>query len=316
VSTTERPLEGIDDASLFQSAMADPEPAAAETPTPEPATPEPAPQPEGQPRDEHGRFAPKAAEQEQAPQPPTQAAQGAPTEALPPEDQQAAIPSWRLREVAEERNAARQRAEQAEMQARQYAAQLQQYHAELQRYRQPQAPPPDFFENPEQATQAHIQRALEQMVAPQLQQLQQRQLRLDQSLARTEFGADQVTAADKAFSEAVGRGTIDPGDYHRVLNSPNVFAAAVEWHQRQRTWQETGGNLEAYRQKVIEEYISDPKNQAAVIERARNGAVQNGGSRQPVVNLPPSLSRASGTSANVPDDGDMSDASLFRYAMR
>lgn len=305
MSTIERPLETVDDASLFSGAMEpeqQPEPTQQEAPEPQ----------DGQPRDEHGRFAPKAAgEPEQVAQP--QQAEPAQADQQPSEDQQAAIPSWRLKEVADERRAAVQRAEQAEIQARHYAAQLQQMNAELEKLRNPPAKPPDFFESPEAATQAAVQAALEQMVAPQLGQIRQTQLQLAQAVAATKFGDDKVKAADEAFSQAVANRTIDQADYHRVMNSPNVFAAAVDWHNRQQVMSTVGPDPEAWFNKRMETFLSDPKNQATVMERIR-GQAQNGS--RPNVQLPPSLGRAPAAASAADDDTDVSDAALFRYARR
>src|SRR5687768_10943504 len=102
----------IDDKELFESAIAD-----------DPET-EPAEQPEqveGQPRDEQGRFAPKAETEPEQPTPEVQAEQ--------PAREEANVPSWRLREVREE---ADRRIAEAE-------ARMQRQFEMLQRQNQPKA---------------------------------------------------------------------------------------------------------------------------------------------------------------------------------
>src|SRR4051794_39911942 len=71
----------------------------------------------------------------------------APPPAEPSPAPEAAIPSWRLREEAEGRRAAESRAEQLERRLNEIAAHLQRNQKQ-----------PDFFENPDQATQALIMR--------------------------------------------------------------------------------------------------------------------------------------------------------------
>lgn len=107
---------GISDADMFRSAMADEPPA-------EPQA-EPKVDANGRAHDERGRFAPKEADaapiqqQEQKPEP-QQA----------PDKDEAQVPSWRLRELREQREAAETRARESELRSRQTEERL----AQLQR---------------------------------------------------------------------------------------------------------------------------------------------------------------------------------------
>src|SRR5262245_54681235 len=118
---------------LFEGAMA---------PDTEPSVPQPKP---GIPSDD-GIPAPGIV---QTP-PPTPEVPPAPPLAEPPE---AAIPSWRLREEAEARRAAEDRARALEDRLNQIAAHLQQQAATQKQ--------PDFFDDPNAATQAAVVRALQ-----------------------------------------------------------------------------------------------------------------------------------------------------------
>src|SRR5512134_76154 len=113
-----------EDRELFNEAVSD-------TPTAEPPAPTPEPQEEPtRPRDEHGRFAPKAEPEPVAPQP-------EPEPQPQTQEQRDAIPPWRLREEAEARRAAEARVAEYERMVR-----------ELQAQRKPEEkPPPDIFEN-------------------------------------------------------------------------------------------------------------------------------------------------------------------------
>src|ERR1700704_813965 len=87
---TQVPLEGLTDEQLFNDANSDEAPAEAVVEAPE----APAEQPE-QARDEHGRFAEKPAEEPVKPDTVT----GKPAV----DDNAAHVPSWRVREINEEK---------------------------------------------------------------------------------------------------------------------------------------------------------------------------------------------------------------------
>lgn len=125
-------------------------------------------------------------------------------------------------------------------------------------------PKPDWFENPEGATQ----HAVQQSVDPHFQRINQTLLANAQLVAGMKYGDDKVEAADKAFMDAVQSGKIDPADYQRVTTSPNIFAAAVQWHQRQQALTEIGDDPAAYRAKVEAELL------------AKHGLTQNDNGQQ------------------------------------
>jgi hypothetical protein len=91
----------------------------------------------------------------------------------------------------------------------------------------------------------------------------------------------------------------------------------IQWHRENKTRAEVGNDPNAYFDKRFEAYLSDPANQAKVLERIRGGAQpQPGAPRQAsAVNLPPSLTRATNASADVSaDDNDISNDALWRHA--
>jgi hypothetical protein len=251
---------------MFDTAAA-PEPAPAEPP-PETTQPEPKPEP-----------------------PPA-----APT--TPPEPPEATIPSWRLREEAEARRVAEERARTLEERLNQVAQHIRQ-----------QQKQPDFFENPDQATQALILRTLQ----PYAEAQQQRDMYNSQLIAKAYHGADKVDEAERAFLEARDRQALDPVDYERVVQSPNRYDAVVQWHKRQSVLSSVGEDPEAWYKKRREADMDDPKFQAEVMERAKKSAA----SRPSETRLPPSLSKSTAAAPSTPEAvGDMSDRSLFEYAMR
>ena len=110
---------------------------------------------------------------------------------------------------------------------------------------------PDYFEDPEGATRHTVQ----QSVSPQFEKVNQALLANAQLLAEVKYGDDKVAQADQAFMQAVQSRSIDPADYQKVVNAPNIFAAAVQWHQRQLAQQEIGDDPAAFRAKLEAEIL-------------------------------------------------------------
>jgi len=222
-----------------------------------------------------------------------------PEEPAAPEPQQQApmepgIPAWRLREEADARRAAEDRLRQLEEHVRQLTAQ------------QPAAKPTNFYDNPDQATNELIVRAL----APFAQQTQQQLMAMGRMVAESVHTPDAVSKAEEAFLEAMNNQTLDPVDYERVVQAPNRYDAAVKWYQNQSILSTVGADPEAWFNARLEQQLADPKFQASMLEKVRAGAAGKPGA----VKLPPSLSKATAAQPNGGTVGDGSDASLWAYA--
>ena len=291
----------IDDTGMLADIMSDKPEITAE---PEKVEPERA-EPEGQPRDEHGRFAPKAevAAEEPAPQVEVKEPE--------PKDDEGRVPSWRLRELRESREAAERKAEEYSRQSyaqQQQLAALQRQLADLQR---PKQEPVDFFQNPDGALDQRLTPLEEKFTAFESKLV----LRASRAEAMAEHGVKSVREMEAAVEKASREG-------HPEINllvaqmraSDDPVGVAMQWHKRNKMMDVTGGDPDAYRQRVADELLKDPAFQAKVIEAARGQAPQ--GSR-PNIQLPPSLSRIPGSAPDhSSDDSDMSDAGLFRQAIR
>ncbi len=105
---------------------------------------------------------------------------------------------------------------------------------------------PDWFENPEAATQ----HAVRETISPQLDQVTSTLMATAQMVAGIKYGDDKVAEAEQAFLSALQSRKLDPADYHKVANSPNRYAAAVQWHQRQLAQAEIGDDPAAYKAKL------------------------------------------------------------------
>lgn len=270
-------------------------------------------------RDDKGRFVAKSetppeakAEPEKVEQPaqeePKAEAQPEPT--VEPKDE-AQVPSWRLREVNEARTAADRRADEAARESYAVRAEMQAMRAELQKLQQPKAEPVDFFADPDKAINQHltpIEQRLERF-------MQDMTVRASRTAALAQHGVEKVAEMEKAINDAMAKNHPDMAALaQQMRGSDDPAGVAMAWYQRSKLIEETGGDITAYKAKVLEDAMKDPKFQAKVVELIKGTSGQPG--KAPVVNLPPSLNRipSSGPS-NTADDGDMSDKGLFKHAM-
>jgi hypothetical protein len=291
----------IDDQGMLSDLMSD-EPETVVEQVEQPAEPEKV----EQPRDEHGRFAAKTEEPEK-PEPVVDAKE--PIEQPEPKEDGGQVPSWRLRELREAREAAERRAEEASRQAyaqQQQLAALQRQLAELQ---QPKPEPVDFFQNPDGA----IEQRLSPLEARYAQLETTLRLNTSRAIAIATHGAKAVSEMEQAVEKASREG-------HPEINllaaqmraSDDPVNVAMQWHKRSRMMEVTGGDPDAYRQRVLDEAMKDPAFQAKVLEAARGQVQPNS---RPNIQLPPSLSKVPGSAPDHSDDADMSDAGLFKHAM-
>jgi hypothetical protein len=204
-----------------------------------------------------------------------------------------------LREEADARRAAEERAQV-------YEQKLKEYEAHLAR-QQPQKVP-DWFENPDAA----MQEALVRWMGPIVQDQRNQAIYNSRLVAGLVHGQDKVDAAEAAFLQEHRSGTLDKMDYERVVQSPNRYDAVVNWHKRQNIVSTVGNDPNEWFVKTLDQHLGDPRFQAAVMERIRGSAATRPGATR----LPPSLSGKTASVGNADDGagGDLSDASLFNFA--
>ena len=242
-------------------------------------------------RDEHGRF---VAQQKQ----PDAAKQD-----------EAHVPSWRLREEREQREAAERRFQEAQAQWQRQIAELQARVPKAEQQR------PDIFENPD----AYVQQATRQQLDPVRSEIGQLREFYSQRDAIREHGQEKVQAAYQALEK--GMASRDPeawATYQRAMSSMDPYGAIVGWHQQREVFSQIGNDPNAWFEKELEKRMSEaPQFAAKQLQRIQQSAQQSSAAKQTAnrVALPPSLSRASSAQVAT-DDGDMSDASLFANAMR
>ena len=284
---------GVSDQDLFDQANADEAPAdeaVVEAPEAEPEQAE-------QPRDEQGRFAAQVAEQPENPV----AANPPPAPAA--DDNAAMVPSWRVREINEEKRATADRLAAAEAEL----AQLRQ--APLQ---QPTAPAPQAEKparpDPLLDPDGYAAAIREEIRQEQLSDRREESLHRAHKTYKTEF--------EEAYAAAQKQ--VDPVLRTMMHNSRDPGETLIQWHREQKTRAEVGTDPNAYFDRRLEAFLADPANQAKMLERIRGGVQpqQPGTPRQAApVNLPPSLTRATNAaSVQTAADDDLSDDGLWRHA--
>jgi hypothetical protein len=283
-------LLSVDDQEMFAAALGDEPPA--EKPEQQPSE---EPKPEGErPRDEQGRFIPKAPEAE------------TPASLEPLKEQEAqrqspedAIPSWRLRE---ETNRRRQAEEQAQLAARE-ATELRHYLQQLQRQQQQPKPLPDMIEDPAgygQAIQEQARLPVEQLRQEFAQwRLQQEQRAIAASFERAgEAHGEEFKKAYEAFNHPSLRD--DDRLLEQIRNSYDPGSAILKWYRQ--------NDPAAQRDKLKAELLNDPE-----FRKEFAGALRSQATSQKPSNVTslPNLTRAPGSAGNATDDWPTTDAGIF-----
>ncbi len=300
----------IDDKGMLSDIMA-------EQPEQQPEALEPKVDETGRLHGEKGRFVSKQAKEPEA-APTQQQEPAAETPALQTDDDKAAqVPSWRLREVREAREAAERRADEASRQSYAFQQQLQAVQREMAELRRPKAEPVDFFTDPDAA--------IAQKLSPLEERFAQLQSRLllnsSRALAVATHGSQAVQDMETAIAEAERQNHPElPALAAQMRASDDPVHIAMQWHQRVKLQREVGNDLGAYKTKLQEELLANPEFLAKAVAKATGQAQQAAAdpNARPNIQLPPSLNKATGAGLNNsdPSEGaDMSERGIFRYAM-
>src|SRR5882757_7443870 len=230
---------------------------------------------------------------EQPDKPETEVVADAKVEAEKPviDDNAPLIPSWRLREIREERDAVARRLEAAE--------------AKLAQQPRPEAP------KVEKAAE------IDPLLDPDGYKKQVREeIRQDILNERREESLQNASEKYKdEFKEAyqAAQQRVDPALRARMQESRNPGETLIQWHRENKTRAEIGGDLTAYKARLREEALKDPEFRKAAMEAWRSDAQPAQVNGRPRVELPPTLNGASRANAALrSEDNAVSDAELFR----
>lgn len=279
-----------DDTELFNSAIAETT-----------AEPDAEPQKSETQRDEQGRFAAKPEAETKPETAPEKEAD---------DDKGGAIPSWRLREEREARAEATKALETERAERARDRAEMDQLRRQFAATQKPPEQPdkPDPLIDPE-GYERYIESKFEARLLDSERELS---LRMAHRTYKDEF-----SQAYESAKQAMAKG--DAVLATRMQRSRDPGETLMEWHKEQKVISEVGNDPNAFFEKRMEAYLSDPANVAKVMERAQAMAQQpRTGNQRPSVQLPPSLasmSRADGSKGGD-DDSDLSDEALFRNSLR
>jgi len=206
------------------------------------------------------------------------------------------VPSWRLREVNEEKRGLADRLAALEAERLQWQANQQR-----QPEKEPEKAKPDPLLDPEGYAKHMEERFNERLLG----ERREMSLRLAKRQYKEEF--------DEAYSAA--RANVDPVLKARMQNSDDPGETLIQWHRETKTMKEVGTDPKAWLEKQIAERLKDPTFLAKAVEAAQSSAREtpqqtNG---RPRVELPPSLNSASRSNAALRSENqDVSDPELFR----
>jgi hypothetical protein len=268
-------VEEVSEEDLFNEAVSD------ETPD-DPVVTEQSDQPEREvARDEAGRFAAK--------EEPEAEVVSEQVEKPAVDDNAPLIPSWRLREIREERDEFKRQLEEAR--------------------RQPAA-------QPKQEVQPEKTEAPDPLLDPAGYAKHVRDEIRNEILAERREESLQKAANDhpEEFAEAykAAQQVIDPALRARMQSSRDPGKTLLEWHRENKVKQEVGNDPNAWLEKKLEERLKDPAFLAKALEAARTTAQPQSNGR-PRVELPPTLNGASRSNAMLRSaNNDISDEELFR----
>lgn len=252
---------------------------------------------EGQPRDDHGRFAPKAGDE------PTDSGEEAPAPKADPEpEKDHRIP---IRELLDERDR-RQAAEREREALRQRIAAYERQQQAPQQRPDPSYDPEAYAEYVEQTVGGRV-KSVEEMV-------RDRFVNMTFDSQAEALGTDVFDPMVDAFIQTAGQGgSRDPGLFKEVVEASNPGAALVRWHKRHQARSEVGDDIDGFKQKHRSQLMSDPEFRkefmAALEAEARGGSV---GSSSNISSLP-SVNRAPGSAGNQ-RPGSLGDGPEERFS--
>lgn len=270
--------EGPTEDALFDNAI---EGTPAET---TPAAPPPAPpeQQEGAPKDD------AALKSETTPERPAV------------DDNAPLIPSWRLREITEERRQAQAERDALKAERDQLASQHREFMRRLAQLEKPaeQEATPDPLLDPKGYTDMMEARWEARLVA----ERRENSLQMAKRTYKEEF--------DQAYQAA--QRLVDPNLRTQMQQSADPGETLIGWFRHLKNRAEFGDDPAAYRKKVRDEALADPEFRKAAMEAWREQAPAQSGGR-PNVQLAPSLNGVSRSNAALRTalQGDMPDDALW-----
>jgi hypothetical protein len=263
--------------ALFDQAI---DPQAPDPTPPPPPDPEPAPPPQSEPKPD-GK--PGQAEQ---------------LDTSPKEGDEHLVPSWRLKEITEERRAAQAERDAIRQERDRLVYEQQEFRRRLAQLEKPVEPPlePDPLLDP-RGYREFMEKRFEERLANERREFS---LQSARKTYREEF--DQAYEAAKQL--------VDPALRARMQQSADPGETLIGWFRDLKTKAEIGNDLGAYRKKISDDMLKDPEFRKRAMEAWRTEAQGNQSNGRPM--LAPSLNGVSRSSAALrASQQDLSDDDLW-----
>jgi hypothetical protein len=237
-----------------------------------------------------------------------------PDKAPDPAREDGAVPSWRLREVQEEKRQFQREAEE-----------LRKFKETVEAERKAKEGPKNFYEADD--PDAYLGDKVRAEIDPVQKAIQEardeaRKTRefYSQREAIRDHGIEKVSAAHKALDEAINSGALSRDAVLADLAaSMDPYGDIIAWHKKHTLLTEIGNDPEAYRQRQSDELLKDPEFLAKAVEAARAQAfpVNVGASRSnPAPNNVTSLPSLNRTPAAARDEDEPEDpVEVFNSAL-
>jgi hypothetical protein len=222
----------------------------------------------------------------------------------PVDDNAPLVPSWRLREISEEKRAAQAERDALKTENARLAFERQEFQRRMAALENPapKADEPDPLMDPK-GYREHMERRFEERLIGERREMS---LQAARKTYKEEF--DQAYATAHEFL----RQGADPALQIRMNNSTDPGETLMQWFREVKVRAEVGNDPAAYKQKVLAESLKDPEFRKAAMEAWRNEAQQNQNQGKGRPMLAPSMNGVSRQSAALrASQEDLSDDSLF-----
>jgi hypothetical protein len=248
---------------------------------------------------------PEAAVEQPTPPPEVEAKAEAEPETVaeerPPVDDDAPqVPSWRVREINEEKRAAQAERDALKQERDRLAFEQQDFRrrlAQLETPQQEKAEYPDPLLDP-RGYRESLERSFEVRLTNERREMS---LQMARRTYKDEF--------DEAYTTAQKH--VDPALRARMQQSSDPGETLIGWYRELKVRAEVGNDPKAYREKVRSEFLKDPEFRKAAMEAWRSEASTQAKGR-PNTQLPPSMNGISRSAAALrSSQEDFSDDALW-----
>ena len=254
----------------------------------------------------------KAPEAASVEQPPAETAEAAPEtaeEKSAVDDDAPQVPSWRVREINEEKRAAQAERDALKVERDRLAYEQQEFRRRLAQLEQPKQPKVPEMPDPLLDPAGHAE-FLEKRWEERERRFEERLVNERREMSLQVARKTYKDEFDEAYQTAQQH--VDPILRTRMQQSSDPGETLISWYRERKILAEIGSDPKAYDQKKREQFLNDPEFLSLAVKKAREQASGIGLNGRPNVRLGPSLNGVSRSSAAVrASQEDFSDDALW-----